>query len=61
MRIGLIFLAGLLAACVRYTDATSPCFGNDGKPVVSWTSVDTLSFAANPPHDCVFENIGRPQ
>ena len=61
MRLGLICLAILFAACERYTDATSPCFGNDGKPTVSRANLDTLSFATNLSQDCVFEDIGRPQ
>jgi hypothetical protein len=49
----------MLAACERYTDTTSPCFGRDGAPAVSRASTEILSFAAQSTKDCDFEAIGR--
>lgn len=31
----LLLAAPILGACERYTEQTSPCFGRNGKPVVS--------------------------
>jgi len=53
-----------LTACERYTDKSSPCFGRNGKPVVTRNS-----FPAALPHmpvvsqnaidqDCVFRPLG---
>lgn len=61
MRLRLILLAAALTACESYTDATSPCFGSDGKPAVTRANTDSLTFAADPLKDCDFEDIGRPQ
>lgn len=55
--------ASLLAACEKYTEKTSPCFGRNGEPQVTRS---TLSFstmgapvqqAAKP--DCSFEPLPR--
>ena len=57
-------LLAALAACETYTDKTSPCFGRDGKPVVSRSSISpalfaTAAIARNAQnHDCVFKPIG---
>ena len=57
----LLTFAGL-AACTSYTDKTSPCFGKDGKPVVSRGMVTPLSFSATSPEptaNCQFEPVMR--
>lgn len=50
----------LLAACEKYTDATSPCFGADGEPEVARSAATLLAFAETEPalKDCIFEPIG---
>ncbi len=50
----------LLAACEKYTDATSPCFGADGEPAVGRSAATPLAFVATEPapKDCIFEPIG---
>lgn len=57
----ILILVAALTACERYTEATSPCFGNNGKPVVTRASTGQLSFAASQPADCKFEDIGASQ
>lgn len=48
-----------LAACEKYTDATSPCFGKNDEPVVSRAATSLLAYAEAPPgKDCIFEPIG---
>lgn len=57
-------LLAALAACETYTDKTSPCFGRDGKPVVSRSGISPAFFASAAiarnaqDHDCVFKSIG---
>ena len=57
--------AGLLSACEKYTEKTSPCFGRNGEPQVtrSALSVSTMGApvqeAAKP--DCTFEPLPRPE
>lgn len=57
--------ASLLTACEKYTEKTSPCFGRNGEPQVTRS---TLSFStmgapvqqtAKP--DCSFESLPRPE
>ncbi|KEJ94498.1 hypothetical protein SAMN05444149_11057 [Pseudosulfitobacter pseudonitzschiae] len=57
--------AGVLSACETYTEQTSPCFGRNGAPQVTRS---TLTFstmgapaqeAAEP--DCSFEPLPRPE
>mgnify|MGYP000005842602 CR=1 FL=1 len=56
--------AALLAACTQYTEKTSPCFGQNGEPVVARAAV---SFAATAPvsttigKDCTFEALPQPE
>ncbi|MHA6268351.1 hypothetical protein ACXYMP_15925 [Aliiroseovarius sp. CAU 1755] len=52
----LITLLGV-AACERYTEKTSPCFGRNGEPVVSRNVTTPLSFSTKSPNidtDCTF-------
>ena len=48
-----------LTACERYTDATSPCFGSEGEPLVSRAAGVPLPLEGEPvaDDDCVFEAI----
>ena len=49
-----------LAACTSYTDKTSPCFGPNGKPVVSRSVATPFSFSATSPKSattCLFEPV----
>lgn len=58
--IPLILIALSLSGCARYTDKTSPCFGRDGKPVVSRNAVTPLRFSSKseaPAKDCLFEPV----
>ncbi|WP_051927678.1 hypothetical protein [Ruegeria halocynthiae] len=57
----LLLLITPLSACEKYTDATSPCFGSDGKPAVTRASSAALPFAASTTKDCSFEDIGAPK
>ena len=60
MRLIAILLLILLAACEKYSDATSPCFGANGEPAVGRSAVTPLAFMATrpPAKDCNFEPIG---
>ena len=55
--------ASLLAACEKYTEKTSPCFGRNGEPQVTRSafSVSTMGSpvqeTAKP--DCTFEPLPR--
>ncbi|MBA97200.1 MAG: hypothetical protein CMN10_16005 [Roseobacter sp.] len=57
--------ASLLAACEKYTEKASPCFGRDGEPQVTRSafSVSTMGApvqqAAKP--NCTFEPLPRPE
>lgn len=61
MRLTALTLIALgLAGCARYTDKTSPCFGQNGDPVVSRNAVAPLSFSSKseaPAKDCLFEPV----
>ncbi|UWQ86300.1 hypothetical protein [Leisingera caerulea] len=61
MRVTLLMMALLgVAACERYTEQTSPCFGKTGEPVVSRNAMTPLSFSStspDPAKDCVFEPV----
>jgi hypothetical protein len=54
----------LLSACAQYTEKTSPCFGQNGEPVVTRAAI---SFAATAPvsttigKDCTFEALPQPE
>ncbi|MEX5601185.1 hypothetical protein [Pseudophaeobacter sp. C1-32P7] len=57
--------ASLLAACEKYTEKTSPCFGRNGAPQVtrsalSFSTMGTpVQETAKP--DCSFEPLPRPE
>ncbi|WP_417281133.1 MULTISPECIES: hypothetical protein [Pseudomonadota] len=57
--------AGLLSACEKYTEQTSPCFGRNGEPQVTRAALSfstmgaSLQETANP--DCTFEPLPRPE
>ena len=57
--------AGLLSACEKYTEQTSPCFGRNGEPQVtrSTLSVSTMGAPVQqaPKPDCSFEPLPRPE
>ncbi|MDE9452184.1 hypothetical protein J3R80_17060 [Aliiroseovarius sp. Z3] len=55
--IPLILIALGLSGCARYTDKTSPCFGQNGAPVVSRNAVSPFSFSSKSEvlaKDCLF-------
>lgn len=57
--------ASLLAACEKYTEKTSPCFGRNGEPQVTRSALSFSTMgapvqqAAKP--DCTFEPLPRPE
>ena len=57
--------AGLLSACEKYTEKTSPCFGRNGAPQVTRAALSfsttgaPVQQAAKP--DCSFEPLPRPE
>ena len=58
----LVTTALLLAACARYTEQTSPCFGQGGEPQVSRAALSLATPEAQPgaaAKDCVFEELPR--
>lgn len=63
MRVTLLMVTLLcVAACERYTEKTSPCFGKNGEPVVSRNATSPLTFfftttSPDPFKDCVFEPV----
>jgi hypothetical protein len=63
--LALFAAASLLAACEKYTEKTSPCFGRNGAPQVTRSafSVSTMGApvqeTAKP--DCTFEPVPRPE
>ncbi len=61
MRVTLLMITLLgVAACERYTEQTSPCFGKNGEPVVSRNATPHLSFSTKSPDidsDCAFEPV----
>ncbi len=55
--------ASLLAACEKYTEKTSPCFGRNGAPQVTRSALSFSTMGA-PAHatakpDCTFEPLPR--
>ncbi|SEJ82547.1 hypothetical protein SAMN05421762_3810 [Pseudooceanicola nitratireducens] len=57
--------ASLLAACEKYTEKTSPCFGRNGEPQVTRSAFSVSTMGA-PAHataktDCTFEPLPRPE
>ena len=47
------------ASCEKYTDATSPCFGKNGEPVVSRAATSLVAFSEEMvAKNCMFEPIG---
>lgn len=61
MRVTLLMIALLcVAACERYTEKTSPCFGKNGEPVVSRNATSQLSLSTKSSDltkDCTFEPV----
>ena len=63
MRVTLLLMALLsVAACERYTEKTSPCFGKTGEPVVTRNAATphALSFSSkspDQPKDCLFKPV----
>ncbi|MDV4146639.1 hypothetical protein [Shimia sp. FJ5] len=63
MRVALLMMTLLgVAACERYTEQTSPCFGKTGEPVVSRNAMTPLALSLSTqspdePKDCVFEPL----
>lgn len=61
MRVTLLMIALLgVAACERYTEKTSPCFGKNEEPVVSRSATSPLTFSTKSPDltkDCDFEPV----
>lgn len=61
MRVTLLMITLLgVAACERYTEKTSPCFGKNGEPVVSRNATTPLTFSTKSPDlikDCTFEPV----
>lgn len=63
MRATLLMMALLgVAACERYTEKTSPCFGKTGEPVVSRNATPPLALSLSTtspdqPKDCIFEPV----
>ena len=57
--------AGLLSACEKYTEKTSPCFGRNGEPQVTRSAL-SFSTIGTPVQqaaksDCSFEPLPRPE
>jgi hypothetical protein len=49
-----------VAACERYTEKTSPCFGKNGEPVVSRSANSPLTFSTKSPgltKNCTLEPV----
>ena len=57
--------ASLLAACEKYTEKTSPCFGRNGEPQVMRSALSFSSMGATVQQaaksDCSFEPLPRPE
>ena len=57
--------AGLLAACEKYTEQTSPCFGRNGEPQVTRSALSFSTMGApvqeTAKPDCAFEPLPRPE
>ncbi|MEX0308822.1 MAG: hypothetical protein AB3N17_01110 [Tateyamaria sp.] len=57
--------ASLIAACEKYTEKTSPCFGRNGEPQVTRSAL-SFSTMGGPVHatakpNCTFEPLPRPE
>lgn len=61
MRVTILMIALLgVAACERYTEKSSPCFGKNGNPVVSRNATTPLTISTKSPDvvkDCTFEPV----
>ena len=57
--------ASLLAACEKYTEKTSPCFGRNGEPHVTRTALSFSTMGApvqqGAKPECTFEPLPRPE
>ena len=57
--------AGLLSACEKYTEKTSPCFGRNGEPQVTRSALSFSPIGAPVQQaaksDCSFEPLPRPE
>ena len=57
--------ASLLAACEKYTEKTSPCFGRNGEPQVTRSALSFSTMGApaqkTAKPDCSFEPLPRPE
>ncbi|MFG6554547.1 hypothetical protein [Sulfitobacter sp. 1A16808] len=57
--------AGLLAACEKYTEKTSPCFGRNGEPQVTRSAFSVSTMGApvqeTTKPDCTFEPLPQPE
>ena len=57
--------ASLLAACEKYTEKTSPCFGRNGAPQVKRSALSFSTMGAPAQEtakpDCSFEPLPRPE
>ena len=57
--------AGLLSACEKYTEKTSPCFGPNSAPQVTRSAFSVLTVGApvqeTTKPDCSFEPLPRPE
>ena len=57
--------AALLAACEKYTEKTSPCFGRNGEPQVTRSALSFSTIGAPVQQaaksDCSFEPLPRPE
>ena len=56
---------GLLSACEKYTEQTSPCFGRNGEPQVTRSALSFSTIGAPVQQaaksDCSFEPLPRPE
>jgi hypothetical protein len=63
--LALCAVAGLLSACEKYTEKTSPCFGRNGEPQVTRSALSFSTMGApahaTAKHDCSFEPLPRPE
>ena len=57
--------AGLLSACEKYTEKTSPCVGRNGEPQVTRSALSFSTMGASVQEtakpDCSFEPLPRPE
>ena len=63
--LALCVAAGLLSACEKYTEKTSPCFGRNGEPQVTRSALSFSTMGApvqeTAKPDCSFEPLPRPE